>query len=79
MKILYKFTKRLPETAHVRQKENIVLECMINDPRAHAKWFRNDEPLEVSWQERFQKQCIESLPINIVFDYPKYVLSREYM
>ena len=53
MKILYKFTKRLPETARVRQKENIMLECMINDPRAHVKWFRNGEPLEVGLQVVF--------------------------
>ncbi len=31
----------------VRQKKDLVLECMLSDPGPQVKWLKNGEPLEV--------------------------------
>ena len=46
-KILYHFTRRLDDEERVRQKKDIILECMLNDPRPAVKWLKNGQPLEV--------------------------------
>ena len=47
-KQLYHFTQLLPKTATVRQKKEIVLECMLSDTRPHVKWLKNGQPIDVS-------------------------------
>ena len=42
------FTQKLPKKANVRQKKDLVLECMLSDPRPAVKWLKNGEPLEVN-------------------------------
>ena len=44
---MYKFTKRLADTASVKQKQTLVLECMISDPRPTVKWTKDGETIEV--------------------------------
>ena len=46
-KVLYHFTRKLDDNEVVRQKKDIVLECMINDPRPSCKWHKDGKPLEV--------------------------------
>ena len=45
--MLYHFTRKLDDNEVVRQKKDIVLECMINDPRPSCKWHKDGKPLEV--------------------------------
>ncbi|GFR58148.1 myosin-binding protein C, cardiac-type [Elysia marginata] len=44
----YYFTQKLPETYKVERKKTGMLECFVSDPRARVKWYKNDQPLEVS-------------------------------
>lgn len=44
----YHFTQKLPKTAAVKRKKDLVLECMLSDPRPQVQWYLNGEPLEVS-------------------------------
>ena len=47
-KVLYYFTQKLPPKMVVKQKKELVLECMLSDPRPHVKWLKDGEPIEVS-------------------------------
>lgn len=49
-KASYFFTQKLLKHMKVRQKKDIVLECMLSDPRPHVSWTKSGEPLEVSRQ-----------------------------
>jgi len=43
----YFFTQKLPKTAAVKRKKDLVLECMLSDPRPHVTWYKNGEKIEV--------------------------------
>jgi len=46
-KVEYFFTQKLPKTAAVKRKKDLLLECMLSDPRPHVTWFKNGEKIEV--------------------------------
>lgn len=43
----YFFTQKLPKTAPVKRKKDLVLECMLSDPRPSVIWMKNGEKIEV--------------------------------
>ena len=43
----YFFTQKLPKTMAVKRKKDLILECMLSDPRPHVTWFKNGEKIEV--------------------------------
>ncbi|ESO03551.1 hypothetical protein HELRODRAFT_191869 [Helobdella robusta] len=45
-KVEYFFTQKLPKTANVKRKKDLILECMINDPRPDVTWKKNGEKIE---------------------------------
>ncbi|KAK2158172.1 hypothetical protein LSH36_175g03003 [Paralvinella palmiformis] len=61
-KQLYYFTQKLPKTTKVRQRKDLLLECMLSDPRPHVKWFKNGEPVEYTPNKieisRRENRCI---------------------
>ena len=46
----YFFTQKLPKTIPVKRKKDLVLECMLSDPRPSVTWTKNGEKLEV-WRQ----------------------------
>ena len=47
-KVEYYFTQKLPKTMAVKRKKDLVLECMLSDPRPHVTWYKNGEKIEVT-------------------------------
>ena len=43
----YFFTQKLPKTMAVKRKKDLLLECMLSDPRPHVTWYKNGEKIEV--------------------------------
>jgi len=46
-KVEYYFTQKLPKTMAVKRKKDLLLECMLSDPRPHVTWYKNGEKIEV--------------------------------
>jgi len=46
-KVEYFFTQKLPKTMAVKRKKDLLLECMLSDPRPHVTWYKNGEKIEV--------------------------------
>ena len=46
-KVEYNFVKKLPETAVVKEKNTLVLECELSESRPTVVWTKNAEIIEV--------------------------------
>lgn len=46
-KVEYYFTQKLPKTMAVKRKKDLMLECMLSDPRPNVTWYKNGEKIEV--------------------------------
>ena len=44
----YFFTQKLLKVVNVAKKKDVVMECMLSDPRPHVKWYKGDEEILVS-------------------------------
>jgi len=52
-KIEYLFTKKLPARSTVKEKQNLILECILSDPRPMVIWSKNGETIEVRTKKKF--------------------------
>lgn len=43
----YFFTQKLLKTTSVKRKQDLILECMLSDPRPTVIWTKNGEKIEV--------------------------------
>jgi len=46
-KVEYQFTKRLPETATTKEKNEFILECSLSDEKPGVVWRNNGVVIEV--------------------------------
>lgn len=43
----YFFTQKLLKTTSVKRKQDLILDCMLSDPRPSVTWTKNGEKIEV--------------------------------